>query len=90
MNDLEFVQQLMRANSDSLGFIPISSVNKAYGDGRLLIHAVNNERVGYLLFGSIRKGCNNMATVHHSERKGERGWEKSIKSSSRDCVESWG
>ena len=55
MNDLEFVQQLMRANSDSLGFIPISSVNRAYGDGRLLIHAVNNERVGYLLFGPIRK-----------------------------------
>lgn len=56
MDNIEFVRQLMKENSKALGFIPISAVKKAYNENRLFVYRVSNKRIGYLLFGPVKKG----------------------------------
>lgn len=56
MDDIQFIRQLMKENSKSLGFIPISAVKKAYNEGRVFLYYTNNKKIGYLLFGPVKKG----------------------------------
>jgi len=56
MDDIKFVRRLMKENSEALGFIPLSALEKAYDESRLLVYSENNERIGYLLFGPIKNG----------------------------------
>lgn len=55
--DINFVKLVMRANSDSLGFIPEKGIIRAAERNSLLIQKIENKKVGYLLFGPIKPYC---------------------------------
>ena len=55
-DNIEFVRQLMKKNSKSLGFIPIIAAEKASNENRLFIYSEQNKKIGYLMFGPINEG----------------------------------
>jgi ribosomal protein S18 acetylase RimI-like enzyme len=52
--DIEFVETLMSANSDALGFIPTKGIRTIAAEGGLMILHIHNTQVGYLLCGPIK------------------------------------
>lgn len=45
----------MSKDYKSLGFLTIGAIREAYNQDRIIIYKENNERLGYILFGAIRK-----------------------------------
>ena len=52
--DIEFVENLMSANSDAVGFIPTKGIKSIATKKGLIILYRQNKRVGYLLSGPIK------------------------------------
>jgi hypothetical protein len=52
--DIEFVEALMSANSDAVGFIPTEGIRTIAAKGGLMMLCTRNTRVGYLLSGPIK------------------------------------
>lgn len=79
MTNLEFIKYLMKQNSKALGFIPITAIEKAFHGKRIFIHSENNERIGYLYFGPVKKGKD--VTIHQIciiKNKREMGFGKKL------------
>lgn len=78
-SDIEFVRCLMKTNCESLGFIPLKAIKKAYDEKRLLLYYKNSEKIGYLLFGPLKKGKDlTIWQMCIDERKRKKGCAKKL------------
>jgi hypothetical protein len=55
-NDLRFVLQQQRAESNALGFVPRPRLEREIARGRILVARAATQRLGYTFIGSTRSG----------------------------------
>jgi len=49
---LQYIKHLIKQNYNSLGFIPLPSIEQAMDNGQVLIEKENDDPCGFLLFGN--------------------------------------
>jgi len=55
LEDIEFIRVLMSKDYKSLGFLTIGAIRDAHDQDRIIVYKENNERLGYIIFGVIKK-----------------------------------
>ena len=74
---LTYIDYLQRKNADDLAFYPLSTLEKAIDEQKILTCEENGQQAGYLWHGSIRPGKDTViyqASVDYDARKRHLGW----------------
>ena len=79
MSDLSltYIDHLQRTNADDLAFYPLTTLEDALAQGRIMHCADNNEPAGYLWHGPVRSGYDitiYQACVDYDSRRAHLGW----------------
>ena len=69
---LKYIDHLQRQNAEELAFYPLTTLEKAFEEGKIIGCYENDEPAGYLWFGSVRPGYDvtiYQACVDYSARR---------------------
>ena len=77
-NLITYIDHLQKQNADDLAFYPITTLEKAIENHRVITCDDNSETAGYIWHGSVRSGYDTViyqACVDYSSRRRHLGWE---------------
>jgi len=75
---LVYVDHLQKQNADDLAFYPITTLEKAIEEQKIITCEDNGETAGYLWFGAVRSGRDTtiyQACVDYDSRRRHLGWD---------------
>jgi hypothetical protein len=75
---ITYIDHLQKQNADDIAFYPISTLEKALADHRVITCEDNSETAGYIWHGPIRSGYDTViyqACVDYDSRRRHLGWD---------------